>query len=68
VRIKVNGQYCEFEKPLNVLELIEFFGVKLRPVGLAVAINEDIVPKSKYQEVFIKDGDSVEIIELVGGG
>ncbi len=68
MRIKVNGQYCEFEKPLNVLELIEFFGVKLRPVGLAVAINEDIVPKSKYQEVFIKDGDSVEIIELVGGG
>ncbi|GAB6078138.1 sulfur carrier protein ThiS [Hydrogenobaculum acidophilum] len=68
MRIKVNGQYYDFEKPLNVLELIEFFGVKLRPVGLAVAINEDIVPKSKYQEVFVKDGDCVEIIELVGGG
>jgi thiamine biosynthesis protein ThiS len=50
------------------LELIETLGVKLRPVGLAVAVNEDIIPKSKYQEVFIKDGDCVEIIELVGGG
>ncbi len=64
----MNGQYYDFEKPLNILELIEFFSIKLRPVGLAVAINEDIVPKSKYQEVFVKDGDSVEIIELVGGG
>jgi len=68
VRIKVNGEYFDFEKPINILELIETFGVKLRPVGLAVAVNEDIVPKSKYQEVFIKDGDCVEIIELVGGG
>ncbi|HEK25563.1 MAG: sulfur carrier protein ThiS [Hydrogenobaculum sp.] len=68
MRIKVNGEYFDFEKPINILELIEFFGVKLRPVGLAVAINEDIVPKSKYQETFVKDGDCVEIIELVGGG
>lgn len=64
----MNGQYYDFEKSLNILELIEFFSIELRPVGLAIAINEDIVPKSKYQEVFVKDGDSVEIIELVGGG
>ncbi len=68
MRIKVNGEICEIEKPVNILELIEIFGVKFRPVGLAVAVNEDIIPKAKYQEIIIQEGDSVEIIELVGGG
>lgn len=68
MRIKVNGEFFDFEKPFSVLELIEIFGVKFRPVGLAVAINEDVIPKSRYQDTFVKDGDSVEIIELVGGG
>lgn len=64
----MNGEYCEIEKPINVLELLEIFGVKFRPVGLAVALNENIIPKAKYQETIIQEGDSVEIIELVGGG
>ena len=35
---------------------------------IAVERNEEIVPKSKYGEVVIADGDSIEIVNFVGGG
>lgn len=35
---------------------------------IAVEINLSIVPKSKYRETVLRDGDSVEIVSFVGGG
>ena len=35
---------------------------------IAVERNEEIVPKSKYGEVVLADGDVVEIVNFVGGG
>jgi len=67
-RLVVNGEEKEFEKELTVMELLEAMKVKFREVGLAVAINEEIVPKSEYQTRKVKEGDRVEIVQLVGGG
>ncbi|MDE6189391.1 MAG: sulfur carrier protein ThiS [Clostridia bacterium] len=35
---------------------------------IAVERNEEIVPKSKYGEVVLADGDVIEIVNFVGGG
>ncbi|MCF0221692.1 MAG: sulfur carrier protein ThiS [Fibrobacter sp.] len=35
---------------------------------IAVERNGDIVPKSKYEETVLCDGDSVEVVSFVGGG
>ncbi len=35
---------------------------------IAVERNGDIVPKSQYGEIVLKDGDSVEVVSFVGGG
>ena len=35
---------------------------------LAVEINGEILPKSKYRETTIKSDDNVEIVSFVGGG
>ena len=35
---------------------------------VAVEINGDIVPKAKYAETILQDGDKVEIVRFVGGG
>lgn len=39
-----------------------------RPERIAVERNGQIVPRSTYEEVFLKDGDSIEIVHFVGGG
>lgn len=35
---------------------------------IAVEINGEIAPKTKYDEIFIKNGDKIEIVSFVGGG
>ncbi len=37
-------------------------------VRIAVERNEEIVPKTKYAETVLADGDVVEVVNFVGGG
>ena len=37
-------------------------------VRIAVERNGEIVPKSKYGETVLADGDCVEVVNFVGGG
>lgn len=37
-------------------------------VRIAVERNEEIVPKAKYAETVLADGDVVEVVNFVGGG
>ncbi len=38
------------------------------PKRIAVERNGEIVPKARYGEVLLCDGDRVEIVSFVGGG
>ena len=38
------------------------------PMRIAVERNGDIVPKARYGETLLKDGDSLEVVSFVGGG
>ena len=67
-KIILNGEEREIPREMNIMELLEEVGVQFREVGLAVAINEEVVPKSEYKTRVVKEGDRVEIVQLVGGG
>ncbi len=67
-RITVNGEEKKVDRELTIMELLEFMDVKFREVGLAVAVNDEVVPKSEYKIRRVKEGDRVEIVQLVGGG
>ncbi len=62
----LNGESHSTPAPLTVLELLQSFELAKRRV--AVAINAEVVPKSRFAEVWIRDGDRVEVIHAVGGG
>ncbi|MGB9873784.1 MAG: sulfur carrier protein ThiS, partial [Hydrogenobacter sp.] len=64
----INSEPREVERELNLHELLDYLGIAFREIGLAVSVNGEVIPKSKYAEVRLKEGDSVEIIHLVGGG
>lgn len=66
MQIKVNGENREFEAPLNVLALAEL--LQLNPKQVAVERNCEIVPRSRYAEVSLADGDRIEIVQFIGGG
>jgi sulfur carrier protein len=66
VEYVLNGESHSMLAPLTVLELLQTFELAKRRV--AVAINAEVVPKSRFAEVWIRDGDRVEVIHAVGGG
>lgn len=35
---------------------------------VAIECNDEIVPKAAYDQVVLKDGDSIEVVSFVGGG
>jgi len=56
------------EGEVTIRELLNILGIELREVGLAVAVNGEVIPKSEYENYKLKEGDKVEIVHLVGGG
>lgn len=66
MKFELNGVSQEAPAPLSVQDLLSRFGLLGRRV--AVAVNSRVVPRSRYAAVQIGDGDSVEVIQAVGGG
>ncbi|MCW5605534.1 MAG: sulfur carrier protein ThiS [Burkholderiales bacterium] len=64
--ITVNGERREFEYALTCNELLE----KLELTGKRIALekNGEIVPRSRFAEQMLDDGDALEIVIAVGGG
>ncbi|MBX9810976.1 MAG: sulfur carrier protein ThiS [Burkholderiales bacterium] len=66
ISITVNGERRRFEQPLNCSQLLS----QLELAGKRVAIerNGEIVPRSRFPEQMLDDGDKLEIVVAVGGG
>jgi sulfur carrier protein len=66
ITLVLNGKRREFEREMPLPELLDTLGVDRRTV--AVALNGDVVPRDRYEEVALRDGDAVEVVRMVGGG
>ena len=66
LRVTINGEGREFERPVNVRELLAKLG--LDPAKIAVERNLEIVPRSQYGGVMVGEGDRLEIVHFIGGG
>lgn len=63
--VKVNGEVLE----IAGMTLAEYLaGTTYDLKRIAVERNGDIVPKAKYGETVLADGDCIEIVSFVGGG
>ncbi|SHK19708.1 sulfur carrier protein ThiS [Thermocrinis minervae] len=68
MKVYINGEEREVPQGLSIKGLLEFLNIPIRNVGLAIAVNQTVVPKSQYEDVFLKEGDRIEIVHIVGGG
>ncbi len=55
------------EEGKTLLALLEGLGV-VPGRGVAVERNREIVPRERYKDVLLQEGDELEIVTLVGGG
>lgn len=63
--VKVNGE----ELTVAGMTMAEYLAsTQYDTKRIAVEVNGNIVPKAKYSETVLQDGDRVEIVSFVGGG
>jgi sulfur carrier protein len=66
IELSINGEVRRFEDAPDVARLLE--RLELAGKKVAVEMNGEIVPRSRYAETPLADGDSLEIVVAVGGG
>ncbi|MDX1649207.1 MAG: sulfur carrier protein ThiS [Myxococcota bacterium] len=66
IELSVNGEPRRVPAGCTVARLVEESGLGGRKV--AVAVNREVVPRSRFAERALGAGDRVEILEAVGGG
>jgi sulfur carrier protein len=71
MKLHINGEERAFPDPippadLTLASLIESLNMKSDRV--AVELNREIAPRSRWSEISLKDGDRLEIVHFVGGG
>lgn len=66
IQLSVNGQLRQLEPGANVERLLD--ALELAGRRVAVEKNGVIVPRSRYADTRLADGDMLEIVVAVGGG
>lgn len=66
IEVSVNNESKQIDNDKSLAELLGDWGFECQRV--AVAINEDFVPRSTYADVSLKAGDRVDVVAPVQGG
>ena len=66
ISLTINGQPHTFDRPLSAAQLIE--ELSLQGKRVALECNGEIVPRSRFAQQTLNDGDTLEIVVAVGGG
>jgi thiamine biosynthesis protein ThiS len=66
MQLTVNGKPRQVESASTLLAFLQEIGVDPRIV--AVERNGDIVKRNRFGETMLSDGDTLEIVRMVGGG
>ena len=66
IGVTVNGEVQRLPADSTVAALIALLALDTRKV--AVERNLEIVPRSRYAETALAEGDALEIVHFIGGG
>ncbi|EAH6126543.1 sulfur carrier protein ThiS [Campylobacter sp. US18a] len=61
----INGEKLDF-KELKFMDFIKEKGLKIELIALE--LNGEIIPKSEFENLILKENDKAEIVSFVGGG
>lgn len=67
--LQINGQERSFPdapSAFTLAALVEVLGMK--PDRVAVELNRNIVPRDRWGDTRLTDGDRLELVHFVGGG
>ena len=66
MKIRLNGDPFELAGPMTIAALLA--QLEIEPRRVAVEHNLAIIKRARYETTTINEGDTVEIVNFVGGG
>jgi sulfur carrier protein len=68
MKLQINGEERTFAETASqtLAALVE--SLQMKSDRVAVELNRDIVPRERWPQTPLKDGDRLEIVHFVGGG
>ncbi len=67
MKLHINGEErLSIPRSFTLAALVEILGMKADRV--AVELNRDIVPRDRWSETLLNEGDRLEVVHFVGGG
>ena len=66
ISLTVNGEPRRFDGPLKIDALV--CALELTGKRIALERNGEIVPRGRFHDEWLADGDRIEIVVAVGGG
>jgi sulfur carrier protein len=66
MHLQLNGEHIDVNEEITLIELLDSYSLK--PETVAIEINFEIIPRFRFGEVHLKEGDTIEIVHFVGGG
>lgn len=66
MKLSINGEDRTFSSISTLSDLLSQLGLKADRV--AVELNRELVPRDRWPQTKLADGDKLEIVHFVGGG
>jgi thiamine biosynthesis protein ThiS len=66
ISLIINGQVIILPSGTTLLSFLE--GKNLPIPAIVVEHNKKVLPKGRYEGIVLAEGDSLEIIQIIGGG
>jgi sulfur carrier protein len=63
----VNDSEVKLEEPSTLLHILGSLSIKTFE-GIAIALNNEVIPKSELEKIIVKENDKVLIIRAFQGG
>lgn len=67
MKIILNGKEQDVNDETNLFDLLTQFQIK-NFSGVAVAVNDDVISQSEWEETKLKTNDQIDIVQAVQGG
>ncbi len=66
IKLKINGENKEYQDELTIQQLLQ--SLNLEPDRVVVELNREILSLQIHDKTKLKSGDTIELVQFVGGG
>ncbi len=68
IDIAINGDEHRLAEGTNIAQALAHIGIDATRQGIAVAVDMQVVPRSRWSETALKAGASIDVVTAAQGG